>query len=125
MSNCNPYEGVDFARKDSAKNHSFLEQVTRIPGDALIRRSRVVSATNAIVFDNATGTGVVASLIYEQVGDKEIDVLCGDLSHVMAQSVEERIAKEGWKGAKAHVIDARVIRSFHCMCNFSIVFIGP
>ena len=116
------FKTTDFQRKDAAQHYSFFEQVTRVAADALVTRAKVLSVPNLVVFDNAAGTGAVASVIYEQAGGKEVDVLCGDLSPVMVQSVNERIAKEGWKGAKTQIVDA-MVRLAHASLENSFIML--
>jgi ubiquinone/menaquinone biosynthesis C-methylase UbiE len=66
-----------------------------------------------VILDNACGTGVVSSYLYDSdlldVGTKDnLQLTCGDFSESMVQAVKERIERSHWKGAKAQIVDAQV-----------------
>lgn len=66
-----------------------------------------------VVLDNACGTGVVSSLLYDSdllgtSAKENLQVTCGDFSEVMVQAVRERINGSNWKGANAQLVDAQV-----------------
>jgi ubiquinone/menaquinone biosynthesis C-methylase UbiE len=89
------------------------ESFTGPPARRLIQQVGLIQMDKGplIVLDNACGTGVVSSLLYEMLdeNDKEkLQLSCGDFSEAMVQSVQQRIIESEWKGAKAQVVDAQV-----------------
>ena len=88
--------------------------VTGPPGRHLIKQAKLLEPSNdgsLVILDNACGTGVITSLLYEMLGDGErekLQVICGDFSEGMVNAVQEMIETCGWKGAKAQLIDAQV-----------------
>ena len=90
------------------------ESFTGPPARRLIQQAGLLQTTNGplVVLDNACGTGVVSSLMYEMLDEdakERLQLTCGDFSQGMVQSVQQRIVDSGWKGAKAQVVDAQVL----------------
>jgi len=101
--------------KDSnvAQVYKGGERLTGPPAKRLIQQVGLLQAESGplVVLDSACGTGVVSSQLYEMLdeSDKErLQLTCGDFSEGMVQSVQQRIIDNGWKGAKAQVVDAQV-----------------
>ncbi len=90
-----------------------FERVTAGPGRIMLSQSGLLSDGGnepLRVLDNACGTGIITSLLYsdQSLVGRGLEVICGDLSPTMVESVCKRVEKEGWKGASARVIDAQV-----------------
>jgi ubiquinone/menaquinone biosynthesis C-methylase UbiE len=87
--------------------------VTAPPGQRLIEQAKLLEPSDnpLIILDNACGTGVITSLLYDSLGDSEkekLQIVCGDFSQGMLDAVQETINTRGWKGAKAQLVDAQV-----------------
>jgi ubiquinone/menaquinone biosynthesis C-methylase UbiE len=88
--------------------------ITGPPGRHLIKQAKLLEPSNGgslIILDNACGTGLITSLLYEMLGDSEkekLQIICGDFSEGMVNVVQETINTCGWKGAKAQLVDAQV-----------------
>ena len=96
-----------------AQLYKASERVTGPPARYLIQQIGLLHVHKGplIVLDNACGTGVVSSQLYEMLdaGAKErLRLTCGDFSDKMVQLVQQRIVESEWKGAKAQIIDAQV-----------------
>jgi SAM-dependent methyltransferase len=64
------------------------------------------------VLDNACGTGIVTAHVYQVLPiGKSINLVCGDISQSMIDSVTARIGENDWKGSSAKIIDAQVNQS--------------
>lgn len=96
--------------------YSSAERVTAIPAKALLVQAGVISSDGAIVhsekkrsiLDNACGTGILTSLLFNLEAKSEgLEVLCGDIAESMVESVKQKIAKNSWN-ATAQILDSQV-----------------
>jgi ubiquinone/menaquinone biosynthesis C-methylase UbiE len=102
-----------FKNTHVAQLYKTSERFTRPHARRLIQQVGLLQMdeTPSIVLDSACGTGVVSSLLYEMLNEnakETLQLVCGDFSEAMVQSVQQRIVESEWKGAKAQVVDARV-----------------
>jgi len=95
----------------NAKLYKGGEHITGAPAVDLIKQAGLLQTPlqrAPVIFDNACGTGIVASLLHQILPEenlKSMDLVCGDISTGMVDAVKQRIEENGWKGAKAQVID--------------------
>ncbi|KAG9039876.1 hypothetical protein FRB95_004348 [Tulasnella sp. JGI-2019a] len=111
----------------------MFERATGPPAEALLSQCGILdsSTTNTPlrVYDGACGTGIVGSLLYKSAAleGRSLNVMCGDISPLMVEAVNKRIADEGWKGAEGKVIDAQDTKLSpgftHSFVNFAIQFL--
>ena len=94
-------------------------KLLRPPIDALLVQSGVVTAAlnnqPVSLWDNACGTGNLASYFHDAVGDshsQQCKITCTDFSSAMIESVKKRAVAEGWGNASVQVADAQVRRGF-------------
>ena len=105
---------MDYSTSDAAKRYKPAEAMTGPFALHLIKQSALDKADGTqdlAVFDNACGTGVLTSEVYETLSpaaQKRLNIVCGDFSAEMVRSVQERIEQSGWTGATAKVVDAQV-----------------
>jgi len=117
-----------FADKDVAKNYAAAERATGPAAQALIRQAGLVpddKNTNFEVLDNACGTGIVTSELYETFKGKEdhLRLVCGDFSAQMVESVKERIKKMEGLNAEAKELNGQAMdvpsnHFTHVLTNF-------
>ena len=91
----------------------MMEEVTSVPAKAMLVQSGLLPnpPSNAVVFDNACGTGIVTSALFNAVGnDSGVKIVCGDLEKGMVETASKRIEANNWN-AEAKVADARVLTS--------------
>lgn len=106
-----------------------MEEITGVPAKAMLVKSGLlpIPPKNAVVLDNACGGGVVASLLFNAIGNtSDVRVVCGDVEEYMVQSAAERIKVNGWNG-EATLADAQVLihfKNFHAQPG-SLLFSGP
>jgi len=98
---------------NAAQLYKDRERLTGSIARCLIQQVGLLQAQKGplIVLDNACGTGVLSSLLYEMLDEsakERLQLTCGDFSEAMVQSTQQRIINSGWKGAKAQVVDAQV-----------------
>ncbi len=100
-----------------AERYKLVERITGPFARCLIRQAEMhqVEETPFVILDNACGTGVVSSQLYETLDKSVTDrmqLTCGDSSEGMIQYVQKMIEDKGWKGAKAQIVDAQVCKRF-------------
>ncbi|KAF7712397.1 Methyltransferase [Penicillium ucsense] len=92
------------------KQYKTGEQVTGRFAQLLIDQSGMVadsgSDTPLVVLDNGCGTGVVSSLLQDQI-KRNMQLTCGDISQGMLDMVKARRDEEGWQHAHIEMIDAQ------------------
>lgn len=98
------------------KNYKTGERVTGQFAQALIDQSGLIleSRNNPgrplVVLDNACGTGIVSSLLHQQLNDKTKSnwkLTCGDISEGMLEYTKLRMEKEMWQNAETKIVDAQ------------------
>ena len=105
---------MDWKSSDIARQYKAAESMTGPFALCLIRQSgidKVDGTQDLVVLDNACGTGVLTSLLYEHIpaaAKPRLQVVCGDFASGMVESVKERIAQSGWTNATAKIMDAQV-----------------
>lgn len=105
---------MDWNNPDVAKKYKAGENMTGPFGLLLIRQcglDRADGSEDLVVLDNACGTGIVTAHLYDTVpaaAKTKLQVVCGDFSAPMVQSVQSRIEQSEWAGATAKVVDAQV-----------------
>jgi len=60
-----------------------------------------------VVLDNACGTGVVTSVLLQELGGPAkagVEVVCGDCNPLVVQATQELAELEKWEGVRAEVI---------------------
>lgn len=97
----------------NARRYKPTERITGPFARNLIQQVGVLQADIGplIVLDNACGTGIVSSELYEMLDESarnSLQLTCGDISEGMVQAVQERIVDSDWKGAKAQFVDSQV-----------------
>ncbi|KAJ7926159.1 S-adenosyl-L-methionine-dependent methyltransferase [Mycena leptocephala] len=115
-----------FSPEDTAK----MEEITGVPAKAMLVKSGLlpIAPKNAVVLDNACGGGVVASLLFNAIGNtSDVRVVCGDVEEYMVQSAAEKIKANGWSG-EATLADAQALPFSdnyftHNLMNFGIQLI--
>ncbi|KAJ7706849.1 S-adenosyl-L-methionine-dependent methyltransferase [Mycena rosella] len=86
-------------------------------------------AANAVVLDNACGSGVLATILFNTVGvDSGVKVVCGDLAEVMVETASKRIQENNWN-AEARIADAHQLPFpddyfTHNLMNFGIQLVS-
>lgn len=98
------------------KNYKTGEKVTGQFAQSLIDQSGMVMDANAnpekplVVLDNACGTGVVSSLLHQQLNEKVQEnwhLTCGDISEAMLEYTRGRLQREGWQNTEVKIVDAQ------------------
>ncbi|KAJ7079386.1 S-adenosyl-L-methionine-dependent methyltransferase [Mycena belliarum] len=113
--------------KSSSEDNARMEEFTSPPARAMLVQAGLIPSApeGALVLDNACGTAIVASLLFEALGKtSDVRAVCGDLEEVMVKLAAERIAHNGWN-AEARVADAQALpfpdnHFTHNMMNFGI-----
>ncbi|KAJ7079392.1 S-adenosyl-L-methionine-dependent methyltransferase [Mycena belliarum] len=113
--------------KASSEENARMEECTTPPATAMLVQAGLLPSApqGALVLDNACGTAVVASLLFEALGKTtDVRVVCADLEEGMVKLAAERIAHGGWN-AEACVADAQALpfpdsHFTHNMINFGI-----
>ncbi|KAJ7641587.1 S-adenosyl-L-methionine-dependent methyltransferase [Roridomyces roridus] len=119
-------EYAKFTAEDKAK----MEVITGVPAKAMLEQAGLLPTPpqDAVVLDNACGGGLVASLLFDVVGERrDVRVVCSDLEELMVKSAAQRIEKNEWN-AEAKVADAQALpfadnHFTHVMMNFAIQLI--
>ncbi|KAF7986405.1 hypothetical protein HWV62_31127 [Athelia sp. TMB] len=115
-----------------AKLYRSGERISGPPAGRLIEQAGLLGdlpTRPLVIFDNACGTGITASLLYKMVPEENregMTVMCGDISSVMVGATQERIEVNGWAGAKAQVVDGMKTgfpdnHFSHALTNFGIM----
>ncbi|KAF7364276.1 Methyltransf-25 domain-containing protein [Mycena sanguinolenta] len=97
--------------KFSAADMAKMEEITGVPAKIMLVQSGLLPTPpqNAKVLDNACGSGVLTSLLFDAIGNStDTAVVCGDLKEHMANSAWERIKANGWN-AEATVADSQAL----------------
>ncbi|KAF7986407.1 hypothetical protein HWV62_31259 [Athelia sp. TMB] len=95
----------------NAKLYKAGEHITGAPAVDLIKQAGLLQTPlqrPPVILDNACGTGIVTSLLYQMMPEenvKNMDLVSGDISTGMVDTVKQRIEENGWKGVKAQVVD--------------------
>ena len=106
---------MNWQNPEIAKQYKPGEALTGPFALHLIKQSgldRADGSKKLVVLDNACGTGIVTVLLYETLSPAakaNLEVVAGDFSPAMVQSVQARIEQSGWKGASSKVVDAQVL----------------
>jgi ubiquinone/menaquinone biosynthesis C-methylase UbiE len=105
-----------FEDDNMVKNYKIGEKVTGQFAQSLLEQSSMIEDANAtpekplVVLDNACGTGVVSSLLIQQLNEdvkKNWQLTCGDLSKSMLDFARRRLQREGCQNAIIKVVDAQ------------------
>ena len=105
---------MDWQSSDIAKKYKTAEAVTSPLALLLVKQcglDRADGSERLVVLDNACGTGAVTLGLYSTLSPAaraNIEVVCGDTSPAMVESVQERITQSGWTGATARILDGEV-----------------
>lgn len=98
------------------KNYQTGEKVTGQFAQALIDQSGLILETTTnqdrhlVVLDNACGTGIVSSLLHQQLDDKakkKWKLTCGDISEGMLEYARLRAETEKWPNTETRIVDAQ------------------
>ncbi|KAJ5666303.1 uncharacterized protein N7477_008751 [Penicillium maclennaniae] len=98
------------------KNYKVGEKVTAQFAQSLLEQSGIVGNANLspgktlVVFDNACGTGIVSSLLNQQLQDevkKNWNLTCGDISPGMLEYTRHRSQHEDWQNVEVKLVDAQ------------------
>lgn len=98
--------------------YKTAERLTGQFAQALISQSGLLadSITNPgkplVVFDNACGTGVVSSILNQQLHDTakgNWKLTCGDISEGMLEYTRRRMERENWQNAEVKTLDAQAL----------------
>lgn len=98
------------------RNYKTGEKVTGQFAQSLIEQSGLVMDANAnpekplVVFDCACGTGVISSLLHQQLNEKVKEnwqLTCGDISEAMLKHTRGRLQSEDWQNTEVKVVDAQ------------------
>jgi ubiquinone/menaquinone biosynthesis C-methylase UbiE len=105
---------MSFADPKIAEIYKSAEKLTGQYAKLLLEQAGINSTREdaLTILDDACGTGVVSSQLYELLGNsakEKLELVCGDISAPMIQYTSDRIEKSGWKGARAQVFDAQVL----------------
>ncbi|KAJ7097147.1 S-adenosyl-L-methionine-dependent methyltransferase [Mycena belliarum] len=119
----------DFS-KLSSEDNVRMEEITSLPARAMLAQAGLLPSApeGALVLDNACGTAIVTSLLFDALGKtSDLRVVCGDLEEAMVKTTAERIAHNGWN-AEARVADAQALpfpdnHFTHNTMNFGIQLI--
>lgn len=102
-----------------AELYKAAQQTTEPFATLMIRKAGLdhFDQTPLVVLDNACGTGVISAQLYEMLDESvkdEMQLVCGDNSERMVEYVKQKIQDDGWKGAKAEIVDAQVRATVLC-----------
>lgn len=98
------------------KTYRIGEKITGQFAQSLLDQSGMVKYANSnpekslVVFDNACGTGVVSSLLNQQLNEKvkkNWNLTCGDISEGMLGYTRHRLQHEDWQNAEVKIVDAQ------------------
>ena len=109
---------MDWKSEEFAKQYSAAEAMTGPFGLHLLQQcglDRADGSEDIVLFDNATGTGIVLKHLYDVLSSaakSRLQVVAGDISPSMIQAVQGRIEGNGWEHVTAKVIDATVRHSW-------------
>ncbi|KAJ5320026.1 hypothetical protein PENANT_c025G04408 [Penicillium antarcticum] len=105
-----------FKSEAFAVQYKFAETMTGPFGQSLIDQTKLVEDATAkpdqplVVLDNACGTGIISSLLNEQL-DSSIKqnwkLTCGDISTPLLEYTARRMKEEGWQNAETKVVNAQ------------------
>ena len=105
---------TDWKSQEFAKRYGAAEAVTGPFALHLLQQcglDRAGDREDIVLFDNATGTGIVLEHLYSVLPQKarpRLQVLAGDLSPPMLSVVQERIKENGWDRIDTKLVDAMV-----------------
>ncbi|KAK8174006.1 S-adenosyl-L-methionine-dependent methyltransferase [Phyllosticta citrichinensis] len=123
---------MDWHNPQAATRYKPGEELTRPFASVLVHNSGLSKASGSsdiVVLDNACGTGIVSVQLHALLPDDakaRLHLTCADFSSSMIDSVAQRIAENGWEGARAQVADALSLpfppSTFtHVLTNFGII----
>ncbi|KAL3466357.1 S-adenosyl-L-methionine-dependent methyltransferase [Aspergillus heterothallicus] len=100
-----------FKTKSFVKTYKLAEKATGPFAEALIDLTGITSSAGSpIILDNASGTGVVCSILNIKAGEQirqDWKLTAGDFSEAMVEYVSERAKEEGWLNTDTKVVDAQ------------------
>ena len=105
---------MDWKSEEFAKQYSAAEAMTGPFGLHLLQQcglDRADGSEDIVLFDNATGTGIVLEHLYSAippVAKARLQVVAGDVSPAMINIAKERAEKSGWPNITTKVVDATV-----------------
>ena len=76
----------------------------------LVANSKVNPDKPLVVLDNACGTGIVSSILQQELDDQiksNLKLTCGDLSPGMLDYVKHRISQENWQNVEVKTVDVQ------------------
>ncbi|KAJ5133345.1 hypothetical protein N7448_001626 [Penicillium atrosanguineum] len=97
-------------------NYKTGEKVTGKFAQSLLEQSGMVKYANSspekslVVLDNACGTGVVSSLLNQQLSEKvkkNWNLTCGDITEGMLAYTRNRLQHEDWQNVEVKNVDAQ------------------
>lgn len=108
--------GIIFNDDRFVRIYKTGEKVTGEFARSLIEQSGLVmdADTNPekplVVLDNACGSGIVSSLLHQQLDEKVKEnwqLTCGDISEAMLEYTRGRLQSEGWRNTEVKIVDAQ------------------
>ncbi|CAG8938816.1 unnamed protein product [Penicillium salamii] len=104
--------------KSEAYASSFKrgEMVTSTFARMLVEQSNMITSSKSnpkqslVVLDNACGTGVVSSILNEQLDSNsktQWRLTCGDISSEILKYTQHRMEDENWQNAETQLVDAQ------------------
>lgn len=102
-----------FRQEDMGRRYKNAEIITGAFARTLIEKAGLLEPEQGslAILDNACGTGVVTNALHallDQETKERMDLLCGDFSEPMLETLSKRIADNGWERTKARSVDAQV-----------------
>jgi len=90
----------------------FLEMITGPSAQQLIHQAGLFGVTQGplVVLDNACGSGIVTSLLYQNLdasAKERLGLTCGDVAQEMVAVIQQRITDNNWEGATTRIVDAQ------------------
>ncbi|KAI4200968.1 MAG: hypothetical protein LQ350_003537 [Teloschistes chrysophthalmus] len=120
-----------FKQEDMGRRYKNSEIITGAFARTLIEKAGLLEPGQEplAILDNACGTGVVTNALHALLdeGTKErMDLVCGDFSEPMLETLSKRIADNGWERTKARMVDAQKTmlpkaRFTHVLTNFAVM----
>ena len=98
------------------KSYRTGEKVTGIFGKALVDQSALVTDAVShpgqpiVVLDNACGTGVISSILQQELPDKakkNLQLTCGDFADGMLEYTRRRVESDNWVNVEVTKVDAQ------------------
>lgn len=104
-----------FKQEDMGRRYKNAEIITGAFARTLIEKAGLLEPEqeSLAILDNACGTGVVTNALHtllSQEMKERMDLVCGDFSEPMLDTLSKRIADNGWERTKARMVDAQVCR---------------